>query len=44
MNYKREQNNKAREDEMEQAISEWPTIDKNIFHQAVQDKTVNIKC
>ena len=43
-NHKREKENKIREDDMEEAIKQWPTIDKTSFAQAVENKTVNIKC
>jgi len=41
-NHEREKNNKLREDEMEEAIRKWPTIDKNKFQSDVENKTVNI--
>jgi ERCC4-related helicase len=42
INHRRERNNKIREDEMEEAIKKWPTIDKDKFHDEVEKKTVNI--
>ncbi len=42
LTHKREVNNKIRENEMEEAIDKWPEIDKNIFHNDVEKKTVNI--
>ncbi len=41
-NHKREINNKTREDEMEEAITKWPAVDKDKFHRDVETKTVNI--
>jgi ERCC4-related helicase len=42
-NHKREKDNKSREDDMEEAIKQWPQIDKNIFARDVDNKTVNMK-
>jgi ERCC4-related helicase len=41
-NHRREINNKIREDDMEEAIIKWPTIDKGQFHREVENKTVDI--
>ena len=41
-NHQRELNNKAREDDMEAAIVEWRTINKETFRRDVDSKTVKI--
>lgn len=42
-NHKREKNNKIREDEMEEAIRKWPTIDNDKFRLEVETKTVSLE-
>ncbi len=42
INHQREKNNKSRDD-VEEAIRQWPHIDKNTFTRDVDNKTVNIK-
>jgi hypothetical protein len=42
INHQREKNNKIREDDMEEAIIKWRTIDKGLFHREVENKTVDI--
>jgi ERCC4-related helicase len=42
INHQREKNNKIRENEMEEAIDKWPTIDKDRFHDDVEKNTVSI--
>jgi ERCC4-related helicase len=42
INHRREKNNKIREDEMEEAIVAWQTLDKKKFIHDVENKTVNI--
>ncbi len=42
INHQREKNNKIREDEMEEAIIQWPKIPKDVFRDEVDKKTVNI--
>jgi ERCC4-related helicase len=42
INHQREKNNKIREDDMEEAIIKWRTIDKDVFHREVENKTVDI--
>ncbi|CAF3418186.1 unnamed protein product [Rotaria sp. Silwood1] len=39
MNHKREKKNKFREEEMEEAIDRWRTLDKDLFQRAVEIKT-----
>ena len=43
VNHKREKNNKFREDDMDQAIEKWPTIDKPSFERSLTEKTVNME-
>lgn len=40
-NYEREKKNKIREENMEIAINEWQTIDKERFQHDVDNKSVN---
>lgn len=43
VNHKREKNNKFREDDMDEAIQQWPTIDKPSFERNLTEKTVDIE-
>ena len=44
INHKREQNNKYREEDMDDAIDKWPTLEKDPFKLDVTKRTVNIEC
>lgn len=43
INHKREKMNKFREDDMDDAIRQWPTIERSLFEENITKKTVTIK-